>query len=148
MVAREFPALMDDIIKAGARAIVTASLRTPRRAAAPIDFEAEKARKQAMEDTVADAARTIVQRVEVGSAVVEMLDGMIINGKRLGDCTRRELLTEAETMDGRATALTSYAGWLRRLAEIVRPNETLRIADRKAVVAVLQERAASRETTQ
>lgn len=136
----ECPALMDDIIKAGARAVVAASVRKPRQATEHFDFEAEKRRKRQILETVADSVSIIVQRVEVGSAVVEMLDKLLVNGKPLGDCTRQELLSEADAATGRASALSEHAAWLRKLAEIVGPNETVRIANREAVVAVLRER--------
>ena len=136
----DFPPLMDDIVKAGARAVVTSSFRKPRATPDPIDFEAEKARKLRMVETVADAARTIVRRVEVGAAVIELLDKMEIAGKRLGDCTYRDLMAEAQAEGQRAETLAANADWLRKLGSILKPNDTVRTADRAAVVALLRER--------
>lgn len=139
MVMAEYPPLMDDIVKAGARAVVV-SLRKPTRVSTPIDFDAERERKRRIDDTVADAARTIVERVEVGSAVIELLDKMEIAGKLLGDCTCRDLITEADAEGRRAEKLAENAEWLRRLASALGPNDTVRTADRGIVAALLRKR--------
>ena len=137
VVAKECPALMDEIVLVGARSL-TAKLR--RKPAEAVDLSALRERRRESDDGVGAAAREIVRRVEVGSAVVELLDSIEVGGKRLGDCTHRDLMAEATTEGRRAAALNANAEWLRRLGAILKPNDTVRTADREAVLALLRER--------
>lgn len=89
-----------------------------------------------------EAAREIIHRVEIGAAVVEMLDTLRVNGKLLGDCTSVELLRAADADGQRAHALQMNAAWLRKLGRSVGPNETVRTANRDAIVAILREKVA------
>lgn len=127
---------MDEIVVAGARAVI-AVLRKPRRAVAPIDFEAERERKRQVEETVAETTRTIVHRVEIGSAVVEYLDKMMVGGKRLGDCAHADLIREQASLTHRGEACLSQARLLARIAERLAPNETVRTSTGRAQILEL-----------
>lgn len=134
----EFPPLMDEIVVSGARAI-TASLRRPK-PAAPIDIERAKERRAADDVHLQAAAQTIADRVEVGGAVVEYLDKMLIDGKRLGDCARADLEKERERLARRGTALLSQADLLARIARCLAPNEIVRASgSRPAILEILRE---------
>lgn len=131
----EYPPLLEEVILAGARAL-TAALRATSKPV--VVFDAAKRRRDAATVRVTEAAREIVYRTEIGSRVVELLDSIRINGKMLGDCTKREVLLEADQNTNRAEALADRAEWLRKLGAILEPNQTVRTADRHAVLAVLQ----------
>lgn len=124
---------------AGAKALI-AKLRGAK--ASPIDIERARAERRDHSARVARAAKRIVRQVEAGAAAVELLDSLVISGKRLGDCTQRDLLNEAEADTSRAAALSEHAAWLRRLASILQPNDTVRTAERSLVLSLLREHAA------
>jgi hypothetical protein len=131
-----YPPLLEEIIVAGARSVVVKA-RSPRPVV--VDIEAAKERRRAQAETIKNAARDVVERVEIGARAVELLDSIKINGKMLGDCTRDEVLAEAGSATRRSAALAERAEWLRSLAAVMRPDQTVRKANRAAVLAILKE---------
>lgn len=134
-VAEGYPPLMEEIKVAGAR-VLTASLRLP--IVSMPELHARVMERRARGAKTAEAVREIVRTVEVGAHVRRVLDTMWINGKLLGDCTKRELLLDAEHDTRRAETLADSAAWKQALAKILEPNQTVRTADAAAVNAVLQ----------
>jgi hypothetical protein len=137
VVRAVYPPLLDEITIAGARAL-TARLRAPKPTL--VDLDRARAEQRDRSQRITEATREIVHRVEVGAAAVEMLDKFYVGGKPLGDCTQRELLTEAAGKSAQAAAMQGFASWLVSLAAVIRPNETVRIADRTQVLALLRHR--------
>lgn len=136
VVEREHPALMPEIIVAGARSIV-ASFRRPN--PKPINFEQAAVRQRERASRLEEAAREVVRRVEIGGAVVEYLDKMMVGDKRLGDCAHADLLREEAGMRSRGKALLGQADLLRDIAACVGPNETVRTSGaRSAILEVLR----------
>lgn len=108
-------------------------------AARVVDIERAKADREKRAGLIATAAREVVTRIEIGSRAVELLDSIQINGKKLGDCTRSEIVAEADRDARRSDALAQRARWLRSIADILDANQTVRDADRRAVLAALQD---------
>lgn len=139
LVQAEFPALMEEIIIAGARTL-TASLRRMLAAPLPADREIAKAARRETERHLNRAVQTIAARVEVGAAVVECFDKMLVDGKRLGDCVKVDLLRERARLLHRGNELLSQSGLLERISACLGPNETVRTADnRMGILDVLRD---------
>lgn len=133
-----YPPLMDEIIVLGARSI-TAALRRPT-VVPPEVKELARAKRKLEQEQLSQAARTITARVQVGSAVVEYFDKMLVDGKRLGDCSHADLQKEQTRLLNRGHQLMSHAGLLSRLAACLRPNETVRTsANREQIVDIMRE---------
>ena len=136
-VTEVYPPLLDEIIMAGAK-VLAAAVGRPRANPICVLADAKRARS-AQGEYIREMAREIVGRAEIGARVVELLDSIQINGKMLGDCTRSEVLAEADRDARRSEALAERANWLRSLANILGQDQTVRMADRSAVLEILQE---------
>ena len=127
----EFPPLLDEIVVAGARAVVAA---IKRKSIAPVDFEERATRQRERTTRLQEAAREVVQRVQIGGAVVEYLDKMLVGGKPLGDCAQADLRREEKALRDRGQSLFEQANLLWHIMEHVGPNETVRTASKRAAI--------------
>jgi hypothetical protein len=133
VVDKQFPPLMSEIVLAGTRSII-AAIRRPQ--AVPVDLDRQRARTTRL----TEAAREVVQRVQIGGAVVEYLDKMMVGGKRLGDCARADLIREGEQLRLKSQALIDQSSLLLSIAQHLEPNETVRTSGaRTAIIGVLRQ---------
>lgn len=115
---------------------MTAHMRASSKPRPVVSLDQVRARR----DEVHSAAKVLVRRIEIGSAVVEALDSFMIGHKRLGDCVRSDLTFEASQRRRQAQAMVGEAEWLERLADLLSSDQTVRDANRDAVLVVLKQR--------
>lgn len=133
VVEKHFPPLMSEIVLAGARSII-ASVRRPK--AVPVDIGRQRERITRL----TEAAREVVKRVEIGGAVVEYFDKMMVGDKRLGDCAKSDLIRAGEHLKHRGNTMIEQASLFAAIAQHLAPNETVRTSgSRSAILGVLRQ---------
>jgi hypothetical protein len=132
VVDKQFPPLMSEIVLAGTRSII-AAIRRPQEVPVNLDRQRERTTR------LTEAAREVVQRVQIGGAVVEYLDKMMVGDKRLGDCAQADLVREGLQLRRKAGTMIDQANLLGEIADCLAPNETVRTSKgRGAILSVLK----------
>lgn len=129
---------------------VAAAVREYERANAPIRPRSHEQREQARTSRARNAAiyeeakqrgvkpaDLIQAQLSERKKLVALLDSWMVGTQRLGDCTKARLTAEAARCHATAAEMTGKATVYTKLAATMKDDDTVRTADRAAVLEIL-----------